>query len=55
VQRESTSSADGWRQLVLAFDTGQLAPLIDLRYTAPGSGTAYFSDFSLKKLPQLTE
>ena len=50
-QTPSVTHADGWRQVTFEFDTGLLAPQIDLRFAAVGSGTAYFDDFSLTKLP----
>ena len=48
---DSVSSAGEWRKVLLEFDTGPLAPQVDLRFAALGSGTAYFDDFSLTKLP----
>lgn len=54
VKRQKTSSVqsgEGWKQVRLEFEADASGPYLDLRFVALGTGTAYFDDVLLKKLP----
>ena len=47
---DSVHTKDGWKKVTLDLPTGPMAPQMDLKFVADGTGKAYFDDFSVRKL-----